>query len=157
MAQRNCKICGTVFYTKPSHIKLGWGLYCSMLCKGQDEKNGKTVECAICKKAVYRTAKELRKTSVTKKFFCNKSCFAVWKNKNMFVGSGHPGWKDGPSSYRAKLLRSGRIAQCEFCELDDIRALVAHHRDSNRKNNALSNLIWLCHNCHYLLHGRKIV
>jgi len=28
-----------------------------------------------------------------------------------------------------------------------------NHIDSNRKNNNLNNLIWLCMNCYYLVHN----
>ncbi|MBI4281264.1 HNH endonuclease [Candidatus Uhrbacteria bacterium] len=32
------------------------------------------------------------------------------------------------------------------------RVLLVHHIDENRKNNVLSNLVWLCRNCHFLVH-----
>jgi len=30
--------------------------------------------------------------------------------------------------------------------------LIVHHIDKNRNNNGIENLIWLCQNCHYLVH-----
>jgi 5-methylcytosine-specific restriction endonuclease McrA len=50
------------------------------------------------------------------------------------------------------MLRSGPEPVCRHCGLTDARVLSVHHLDSNRSNNRLDNLIWLCHNCHYLIH-----
>lgn len=41
---------------------------------------------------------------------------------------------------------------CRLCKTKDIRVLAVHHIDKNRKNNKISNLAWLCHNCHLLVH-----
>lgn len=41
---------------------------------------------------------------------------------------------------------------CFRCRVSDIRVLAVHHADENRTNNGVENLIWLCHNCHYLIH-----
>lgn len=75
----------------------------------------------------------------------------------MLVGDKHGLWKDSPTNYRSKLLKSNRVLQCAFCGFDDIRALVVHHIDEDRKNNVLKNLVWLCHNCHYLVHEGKTI
>jgi predicted HNH restriction endonuclease len=31
--------------------------------------------------------------------------------------------------------------------------LIVHHVDENRSNNDPENLIWLCYNCHHLVHN----
>ena len=54
--------------------------------------------------------------------------------------------------YREALLRSKRKKVCEHCGIADLRVLIAHHIDENRKNNSLENLAWVCHNCHFLIH-----
>lgn len=41
---------------------------------------------------------------------------------------------------------------CTLCKTEDSRILAVHHIDKNRRNNDLKNLIWLCHNCHFLVH-----
>jgi hypothetical protein len=30
--------------------------------------------------------------------------------------------------------------------------LAVHHLDEDRANNAVDNLVWMCHNCHHLIH-----
>ena len=44
---------------------------------------------------------------------------------------------------------------CEACNYKPFwaRALSVHHRDGNNKNNELTNLMTLCHNCHQELEG----
>ena len=150
----NCKICSKEFYAKPRHIKIGWGKHCSNQCKFKSQKVGKLVRCAICNKTIYKTPKELKR-SKSKKYFCNKSCFAVWKNKNILFGKNHPRWKDGANAYRAVMARSRIKPVCNVCRKNDERVLVVHHIDKNRQNNSIKNLTWLCRNCHHLVHGHN--
>jgi len=151
-----CCICQEVFYAKPRHIQRGWGKYCSRHCQHKGQHRGKQYECGVCKMELYRTPAELRK-SRSGNFFCNKSCLAVWKNTNAPKGEGHFNWKDGSSAYRAIMKKSGVTPKCSKCKLKNINVLVVHHIDQNRKNNNVSNLCWLCRNCHYLVHNGKTV
>jgi predicted HNH restriction endonuclease len=41
---------------------------------------------------------------------------------------------------------------CKKCGNKDARVLEVHHLDKNRKNSNIENLIWLCANCHTLVH-----
>ena len=68
------------------------------------------------------------------------------------------------NTYREMAMREydHRCSICGWSEDDDI--LQVHHIDENRQNNALSNLIVLCPNCHakltshkYQLIDRKII
>ena len=115
------------------------------------QKNGKVVRCFICKKETYKTQKALRH-SKSKKYFCGKSCQTIWRNSIMYVGENHANWKDGRYTYRDRMMRHKIPQICKKCKTKDKRILAVHHRDKNRKNNELSNLIWLCHNCHFLVH-----
>lgn len=156
MPTKRCVICQKEFYAKPWHLKHGWARHCSSDCKNEGLKSGKQVPCATCGKMIYRILSDIERKSVTNKFFCNKSCLAIWKNKNIFIGKNHPQWKGG-ITYRATMIKSENLAKCTKCGLVDIRALVVHHIDCNRKNNSLKNLTWLCHNCHYLEHEGKTI
>ena len=52
-------------------------------------------------------------------------------------------------NYREKALEE-KPAECENCgAVDDIEV---HHRDKNRCNNDLDNLVVLCHDCHQTVH-----
>lgn len=154
MASTTCLICKKIFYAKPSHLKRGWGKYCSKHCQAKSQVSGKTVSCFNCKKKIWKTPKEI-KASRSGHLFCSKSCSAVWRNKTVLIGEGHSNWKTGQSVYRDILFRSGKRQICVMCGLKDKRVLVVHHRDKNRKNNDVSNLCWVCCNCHFLIHNDR--
>ena len=149
MPRLNCEICGTIFYVKPCHQKIGWGKYCSIECRTKSQFNGKKLKCGICSKEVYRSKSKLNK-SKSGKFFCSKSCQTFWRN-SFFVAEKHSNWTDGIGSYK-NLLKNDRDSKCYLCKLRDERILAVHHIDHDRHNNKLSNLIWLCYNCHRLVH-----
>ncbi len=154
MPQAKCKICDKEFYVKPSHLLLGYGKYCSMDCLHESRKTGKFVKCHVCGKDVWKTQKALR-NSKSNKFFCNKSCQTKWRNVE-YSGENHHFWKGGENAYRGILIKSGVKTQCKMCGNKDFRLLVVHHLDTNRKNNKVDNLIWLCQNCHHLVHAHKV-
>ena len=147
----HCTLCKKPFYAKPRHLKIGWGKFCSQNCQFQSKRNGKDVPCAVCEKPIYRTPRNF-KHSKSGLFFCNKACFAIWKNKHLIVGEKHSRWKNGENAYRNIIKRSGTPVICGRCGENDPRILLVHHVDGNRQNNALKNLMWLCHNCHFLIH-----
>ncbi len=148
-----CRQCEKQFYAKPNWIKIGWGKYCSIICRSLSQRKGKFIECFVCKRETYKSPKELIR-SKSKKWFCSKSCQTIWRN-SYYIGERHGNWKSGEKSYRDRLLRTKIKQMCLFCKLDDKRILAVHHLDRNRQNNKLENLVWLCHNCHYLIHHDK--
>lgn len=148
-----CRVCGKEGYVKPSHQRIGYGKYCSQRCNAFSQRNGGTFLCHTCGRQVYRS-KKFQQRSKSGKFFCSKSCQTVWRNLT-FAGEAHANWKGGVTTYRKVLQGLRGEAVCERCHNHDTRVLIAHHKDRNRKNNSISNLIWLCHNCHYLVHHYK--
>ena len=149
-----CVKCKKEFYAKPSWLKIGWGKYCSPKCQHEGQLRGKLVKCFICKKEVWKAPKALSH-SKSGKYFCGKSCQTVWRNSMVFIGKKHPNWKNGETIYRKILERSKKEKACLLCGIEDKRILAVHHLDKNQKNIDLKNLIWLCHNCHFLVHHDK--
>jgi hypothetical protein len=148
-----CKICSASFYAKPFWLKRGYGKFCSTICQYEGRKNGKMIPCDICGKNTYKPKKQL-KGSKSGKFFCSKSCQTKWRNKE-FIGPRHANWKGGTSTYKNILVRSRTPQICKLCKKKDKRVLAVHHIDKNRNNNRVENLVWLCHNCHHLVHHYK--
>lgn len=146
-----CNKCGNHFYAKPNWIKRGWGKFCSRDCVFANQRKGKLITCFICEKEAYKSPKELVR-SKSHKFFCGKSCQTIWRNKIVFIGENHANWKYGESAYRRILTTNGKSLICKLCNNRDERILTVHHKDRNRRNNKIENLVWLCHNCHYLVH-----
>ncbi len=148
-----CNICCNSFYVKPSHIKLGWGKYCSQGCRNISQRKGKEISCSSCGKKVYLAPARLIH-SKSGKHFCSKKCQTVWRN-SYFIREKHQNWTGGESVYRDILKLTQAPMVCYLCKIDNEKVLVAHHIDHNRKNNSADNLVWLCLNCHFLTHHDK--
>lgn len=151
----SCKICAKEFYAKPFFLKNGHAKYCSQKCMRVGSRTGKMVKCYSCGKEVYKTQKALR-VSKSKTYFCNKSCQTKWRN-SVFIGVKHANYKNGLHSYRSVMSRNKVPKVCKICKTIDERILAVHHIDRDRKNNSVLNLVWLCHNCHFLVHHDKDV
>ena len=147
---RKCKLCGSLFRTKPFFVRNGGGKYCSAKCHHQGMKTGKIVPCHSCGKKVYKTQKALY-ISKSKTYFCTKSCQTRWRN-SVFIGTKHANWIDGKYSYRGVMERNKIPQICKLCKTLDKRVMAVHHVDKNKTNNKVGNLMWLCHNCHHLAH-----
>lgn len=145
-----CKHCGKEFKRKLSQINYAKENFCSTVCLHESRKSGEIKDCLICGQKVYRQNKFL-KQSQTGKFFCSKKCSLIWQNTE-FVGEKHPNWTTGEYSYPTVLKKTGLAQFCKCCGKTNPRILVVHHLDKNRQNNKALNLIWLCHNCHHLVH-----
>ena len=148
-----CVQCGTKFYVKPYFLKRGWGKYCSKKCQHEGMRTGKEMPCHICGKITYKQEKDFRR-SKSGLFFCSKSCQTRWRNQ-VYVGEKHGNFVTGISAYRGILGRDKVPKKCKLCKTADIRVLVVHHIDRNRRNNKVKNLVWLCHNCHFLVHHNE--
>jgi 5-methylcytosine-specific restriction endonuclease McrA len=90
-------------------------------------------------------------------YFCSKTCSISWKNSELRSGQNHPLWNGGKAIYRKKMEQAPIEVRCQDCGITNKQVLVVHHRDHNRDNNELENLVWLCRNCHYLAHEGKTV
>jgi len=154
MTYVKCKICFKELYVKPSHQKRGYGKYCSKKCQFEGQRKGKYVVCEICGTKTWRAPRAL-KLSQSNKFFCCKSCQTIWRNKR-YIGPLHANWQGGESTYKRIMKESKIKPKCKNCGITDKRVLVIHHIDKNRKNNDISNLIWLCLNCHHLVHNKNV-
>jgi hypothetical protein len=147
----SCGVCSREFYAKPSWLSKGNGKYCSRACSYSGRKNGKVITCDVCGKQIYKQQKAIL-SSKSKKLFCSKKCSLKWHNSE-FIESNHANWKFGTFAYKRILQRAGIKEKCILCSKIDLRILVVHHLDKNRKNNKVNNLVWACRNCHHLIHN----
>lgn len=151
-----CDNCGKTYYTKPSQLVRADKHYCSRVCQHDAQKTGEIKKCHICNKEIWRIKKEISRNK-SGLFFCSKKCSMTWKNSVMNSGENHYLWNGGISFYRRKKEGLSDIIICEECGINDRRVLVVHHLDLNRHNNEPENLIWLCRNCHYLIHKGQTI
>jgi len=95
-----------------------------------------------------------------KRQFCSKNCVIVAQKKGIInggqfrKGSFHPYWRDGksiepyPIYWTQVLKRSIRERNNYTCQLCFGYGKEVHHKDYNKENCSLDNLITLCKKCH---------
>lgn len=177
----NCKCCNKSFYIRKHRI--GKAFYCSRKCHGIGMLTQLVSICEVCKKEFnhlacrankakycsrkcYYKARKI-KNQGTKEFTC-KHCGIKFNDapsvKRVFcskkcVGKDHKSkWSPSFSLIRKRLLRRGMISSCSKCGYDkEINILGIHHKDRNRDNNSLNNLLVLCPTCHSIEHQKHIV
>ncbi len=146
-----CGNCKSSFLKKRSQVLRSNKHFCSSACSAKGRRDGKVIKCHRCGTKSYKQAHDLKKYE---KHFCSRNCSVEWHN-NYFVQEKHRNFKTGQFSYKKNLIRNGIKAYCRLCSKNDKRILLVHHIDKNRENNKLTNLVWLCHNCHFLVHHYK--
>lgn len=151
-----CSHCQKKTYRRKAYLARSKTNYCSIKCRSAGQVTSVKVSCKNCKKSIFKTFKTFHK-SKSKNFFCNGSCSASTTNKVTKAGNKNPNYKHGRSSYRAKALRNFEHKchnpECLLTpQLENIpvEMLDVDHKDNNRSNNELSNLLILCVWCHTL-------
>lgn len=137
-----CPICGKEF--EYISCRTNKAKYCSRSCyyKAQHLKGSIDVVCKNCGK-IFKTSPS------HKRVFCTKEC----KRQYMLNF-----WTDSFSSVKKCLKRRGRMLACEICGYNEYPEILGvHHKDGNHNNNALTNLIVVCPNCHSLAHNKHVV
>jgi hypothetical protein len=136
-----CKICGKSIYRRPSEIKANKSrVFCSATCYGISLR--KEVPCLICGKLIL--AGFNRKT-------CSRTCANKYRTGIKYK-IGRP--RDKARTFKIIKLRiiEERGKKCEKCAYAKYEILHIHHKDRDRSNNSLGNLLILCPNCHYEEH-----
>ena len=65
-------------------------------------------------------------------------------------GDKNPYWKGGNSIYRKTYLSLSQGKEC--CTCGGTKHLVVHHKDGDRSNNNIENLMLVCRSCHSVIH-----
>jgi hypothetical protein len=150
-----CDNCGTEFYKKPASIKVTNHNFCCLECSYQYRSRKKECVCATCGETVLKTRPDIAK-SKSGRLFCSKSCAATFNNSEYRSGENHPNYIDGKSGYRERALgEHGRTCQAVMCPMKKadvpVEMVDVHHKDGDRGNNSLDNLVVLCGWCHLLV------
>lgn len=137
-----CRNCG-IDFKYDSRLGDHGREYCSDRCKNKVHGlKTKTLICPQCGKKFTRQRKHLRK-------YCSDECrykFLHYKeNNNHYISEVHKIKKDG-------------LKECQKCGYKKYTEILGiHHKDFNRKNNLINNLIVLCPNCHSIEHHKNII
>lgn len=139
-----CSICQTDFSVPL--IRKYRAKYCSRSCyyKAMAKLGSIEVQCKQCDES-------FKKSPSNDKLFCSREC------RNLFERSNNKYTSKTAHGLRNFFKRRGWIKACEICGYSlHLEILAIHHKDRNRGNNDISNLIVLCPNCHSIEHGRPI-
>lgn len=137
----DCVICKSTF----THIssRSNKAKYCSRKCyyKAMNEKGTVTHICKHCNK-------EFLDSPSKNRVYCSRQCINK-ANKVTFT----PKY----TTVRKQMIRRDLIKECQVCGYNKHPEILGvHHKDRNRHNNNLENLIVLCPNCHSLEHMKHI-
>lgn len=134
-----CCECNKVFYAKKQQD------FCSQECFSNSKSF--MAKCYNCGKD-FKTLKSRVLHSKSGLFFCSRECKDFAQSIEGGCEAIRPiEYKTGITYYREKAIKN-KPMECEECGIKESDILEVHHKDGNRKNNNLSNLIILCPNCH---------
>jgi hypothetical protein len=156
----NCLNCGKETDIENKEIKRGFGKFCSRKCSGEHHSKNivppePNVKCAFCGKDFYITPSRAERSKSKLYFCCNAHHDAAQHLGGIKeIMPSHYGTGRADNTYRRKVFSTlGRPKKCERCGYDQHEAaIIVHHKDRNRMNDADENLEVLCCNCHAIEH-----
>lgn len=122
--------------------------FCSPECQNDFKRTGKKIKCSECGKFIYKRVSDIKR-SKSGKLFCTKSCSTIYWNKHLKTGPNNPNYKG--LSYRKHALRI-LGSKCAFCNYNNKQVIQVHHKDHNRSNNKIDNLLIVCPTHHWEIH-----
>lgn len=129
--------------------KLNRSHYCSRDCFWKFNSRQKEIPCGNCGKLIIKKQSDFAK-SKSGQVYCSSSCSVATSNK-LRIGEKHPLFDDYGKDYRKKAFANLKPC-CDICGYSTLEVLHVHHKDENRLNNDLSNLIILCPTHHVEVH-----
>ncbi len=142
---KECEVCGTLFKTTPSSLQQ---YCCSNKCRDiRRRKIRIKSHCKIC-------GKEIEYICSRNKVYCSTYCkiegLAIRKRKEYENKGLYNQFRNGKA---LKKYLIEKYHKCFFCGWDiNTEILEMHHKDRNRRNNLLENVLLVCPNCHTLEH-----
>lgn len=150
--------------------KIGLANSISLLGKKLPEKTRRRMRQSACR---YWLNKKLSKEHCEKLCMSHKRFYKLHPNHQ--TGSRNPGWKGGISNlpyaieFNAKLKKAIKKRdgnRCVICHETGgegknqygtyLNRLDVHHKDADKNNTEMDNLITLCASCHSMIKGKNI-
>jgi predicted nucleic acid-binding Zn ribbon protein len=132
-----CLICNTSIYRRPMEIQKSQNrVFCSNKCYGIFCR--KENPCIICGKPIL--------ASLNKKT-CSRSCSNINRAGIQYKINRPKDKVKSQQSLKIRLLEE-RGRKCERCSYSKHQILEVHHKNRNREDNELANLLLICPNCH---------
>ena len=144
MIERTCLECNKMFSTYESYVKKGRGKFCSISCgtRWRNKHNNPAKDPAARQKISINHADV---SGINNPMYGKRGIDAPTYKGPINLPPGSPRPKD---IWRSRALRMKKPI-CEACGIKPIgRRLHIHHKDGNRSNNQLNNLMVVCVVCH---------
>lgn len=154
-----CPICNTEFDAPLREINRGNAKVCSRQCgyisSSQKKKkiNVPNTECSYCKKLFYKNPSKMCSSKSGLYFCCRKHKDAAQRIDSGFNTMWPSHYKSGTSVKYRKFALEYYGSYCQVCGYRKHPCILqVHHKDSNRTNNKIENLLVCCPNCHMEQH-----
>lgn len=153
-----CLVCGEEYKAAGKQAELR--RTCSRACLSKYKQAEAETKCTQCEKMFHMKEHQRKRYKRTQGYFCSKVCSNLYK-RSSYQGEANPNNKyktDYGNGYCLSHSKYGKIAihkllTLEFLELEQIpEGYVIHHRDCNKSNNNLDNLVLITNSDHCWLH-----
>lgn len=155
---QSCQTCKENFEAQLGEVNRGNAKYCSRKCsaKGVKKKllersakiNVPNVECSYCKKMFYKNASQKENSKKNLHFCCREHKDLAQRVEFGLKDLQPSHYGSGNSHYREIAFRT-KPKICERCNYSKYSEILeVHHRDRNRNNNSIENLVVVCPTCH---------
>ena len=132
-----CVICKTPIYRRPSQIENSKGkVFCSMGCYGLSSR--REIPCKVCGKLIL--------AGLNKKT-CSRSCANIQRAGIKYKINSPRSKVKSQQALKIRLIEK-RGKKCERCDYNKYQILQVHHKNRNKQDNDLDNLLLICPNCH---------
>jgi hypothetical protein len=157
--RKNCPICHKDFNALLREVNRGNAKVCSRQCAyiSSAQKNKKThipnTECSYCKKPFYKEPSKKNGSKSGLYFCCREHKDAAQRIESGFTDIWPNHYKSGSSIKYRKFALAHYGEYCQICGYNKHPCVLqVHHKDNNRTNNKLENLLVCCPNCHMEQH-----
>lgn len=146
---KECIVCKRTFWVPRHRFEIA--VTCSSACRCEFFRKRKLLLCSMCGKEFLRTASKMS-NSKSGLHFCSRSCKdRAQRLDNGFTAIHPPHYGKVSKEYRKTAFRL-LGSQCASCGYDrNSKMLDVHHRNSDRSDNRIENLVVLCVWCHMLV------
>lgn len=124
--------------------------YCSKKCSNKSRDLKSECVCSTCEKVFNKKQSQIKQVKHGF-YFCSRACKDLAQRMESGIDAIKPiHYDQGQSVYRKRALRFYG-EKCQECKYNvEIKMLDVHHKDGNRSNNAIENLMVVCVWCHAL-------
>jgi hypothetical protein len=156
---KTCPICNNEFNAPLREVNRGNAKVCSRKCARIKANQASikihlpNVSCAYCQKNFYISPSKFKNSKSGLYFCCRNHKDIAQRVSSGFTDIWPDHYKTGQHTKYRKLALEHYGEECKICGYNKyVCVLQVHHKDHNRKNNSIDNLLVCCPTCHMEQH-----